>query len=191
MAKHDVFVIGASAGGVEALTELVGELPADFGGSLFVVLHTAPRSRSFLPDILSLHGPLQAKEAEIREPIKPGKIYVAPPNYHLVVERGHMHLSLGPKEQHHRPCINVTMRSAALAYGPAAVGVILTGELDDGTAGLWEMKRRGGVAVVQNPEYAAFPSMPLNALREIEADYVVKLSEMGALLSKLATRGTD
>ena len=97
-----------------------------------------------------------------------------------------MHLSLGPKEQHHRPCINVTFRSAALAYGNRVTGVVLTGELDDGTAGLWEIKRRGGIAVVQNPEEATFSSMPLSALREVEADYTVSIREMGDLLTRLA-----
>ena len=100
-----------------------------------------------------------------------------------------MHLSLGPKEQHHRPCINVMFRSAALAYGERVTAVILTGELDDGTAGLWEVKRRNGIAVVQNPEEAAFPSMPLSALREVEADYTVSLSAMGMLLTRLAAEG--
>jgi two-component system, chemotaxis family, protein-glutamate methylesterase/glutaminase len=119
-------------------------------------------------------------------PIENSRIYVAPPDHHLVVERDHIHLSAGPKEQHQRPSINVTFRSAALAYGDRVTGVILTGQLDDGTSGLWEIKRRGGVAIVQNPEEALFPSMPLSALREIPADYTVTLDEMGPLLYRLA-----
>lgn len=179
--------MGASAGGVEALQQLASQLPAGFPGSLFVVLHMLPRTRSFLPEILGRATNLPANHAEDGEKIEPGRIYIACPDLHLVLERDHVHLSRGPKEQHHRPCVNVTFRSAALAYGERVTGIVLTGELDDGTAGLWEVKRRGGIAVVQNPENAAFPSMPLNALREVEADYTVDVSEMGALLMRLAT----
>jgi two-component system, chemotaxis family, protein-glutamate methylesterase/glutaminase len=139
-----------------------------------------------LPELLTKAGPLSAIHPVNGSKVQHGCIYIAPPDHHLVLERDHVHLSLGPREQHHRPCINVTFRSAALAYGERVTAVILTGELDDGTAGLWEVKRRGGIAVVQNPEQAAFPSMPLNALREVDADYVVNLDEMGPLLTRLA-----
>ncbi len=187
MPKQDIFVIGASAGGVEALERLVAQLRPGFPGSLFVVLHLPPRTRSYLPEVLSKAGRLPAIHPENGQRFEPGHIYIAPPDHHLIVERDHVHLSLGPKEQHHRPCINVMFRSAALAYGDRVAGVVLTGELDDGTAGLWELKRRGGIAIVQNPEEAAFPSMPLSALREIEADYVVELSGIGGLLTRLAS----
>ena len=112
---------------------------------------------------------------------------MAPADHHLIIQNDHVHLSLGPKEQHHRPCINVTFRSAALAYGDRVTGMILSGELDDGAAGLWEIKRRGGVAVVQHPEEATFPSMPLSALRDVKADYTVSIQEMGELLSRLSS----
>ena len=187
MPKHDIFVIGASAGGVEALQKLISELPAEFPGAVFVVTHLPSRSRSFLPEILTKAGKLVAAHPEDGERIQNGRIYVAPPDHHLVLAREHVHLSLGPKEQHHRPCINVLFRSAALAYGERAVGMVLTGELDDGTAGLWEIKRRRGIAVVQNPEQALFPSMPLSALRDVEADYIVDIAEMGKLLTDLAS----
>lgn len=187
MSKHDIIVIGASAGGVEALQQLVAQLPPAFPGALFVVLHLLPRTKSFLPELLTRFGRLRALHPENGQPIQAGVIYVAPPDQHLVVERDHVHLSMGPKEQHQRPCANVLFRSAALAYGSRVAGVVLTGELDDGTAGLWEIKRRGGIAVVQNPEQAAFPSMPLSVLREVEADYVVDLNCMGDLLVRLAT----
>lgn len=187
MPKHDIIVIGASAGGVEVLQELVCELPADFPGALFVVMHIPPRGRSLLPAILSRVGKLPAVHPLDGAPIEPGTIYVAPPDYHLVIARDHIHLSMGPKEQHHRPCINVTFRSAAVAYGERVVGVVLSGEMDDGTAGLWEIKRRGGVAVVQNPEEAVFPSMPLGALREVDADYTVGVAEMAPLLARFAS----
>lgn len=184
--RHDVIVIGASAGGVEALQDLARHLPADLPAAVFVVLHISARSRSFLPEILARAGPLLARHAEDAAIIEYGQIYVAPPDYHLVIERDHMHLTSGPKEQHHRPSINVTFRTAAAAYGDRVVGVLLSGELDDGTAGLWEIDRRGGVTIVQNPEEAPFPSMPLSALREIEVDHTVSLAEMGPLISFLA-----
>lgn len=185
MPGHDIFVIGASSGGVEVLQRLVSQLPSDFPGAIFIVLHLPPRARSFLPQILTRSGPLKAVHPEDGAKIKHGSIYVAPPDHHILVQRDHIHLSLGPKEQHHRPCINVLFRSAAVAHGDRVVGVVLTGELDDGTAGLWEVKRRGGIAVVQNPEQTAFPSMPLSALREVAADYVVDIDSMAELLTRL------
>jgi two-component system chemotaxis response regulator CheB len=182
----DVIVIGTSAGGVEALQTSVRELPADLPASVFAIMHVAPRSRSILPELLTASGPLRAAHPVDGEAIVPGRIYVAPPDRHLIIEPGHVHLGFGPKEQHQRPSINVSFRSAALAYGDRVAGVILTGQLDDGSAGLWDIKRRGGIAIVQNPEDAAFPSMPLSALREIEVDYTVRLAQVGPLLVRLA-----
>jgi two-component system chemotaxis response regulator CheB len=186
MPKHDVIVIGASAGGVETLQELVRQLPAGFPGAIFVVLHMDPRSKSYLPAILTRVGHMPAVHPDNGEAIEHGRIYLAPPDHHLIIEHGHIHLSTGPKEQRQRPCINVTFRSAAMSYDGRVVGVVLTGQMDDGTAGLWDIKRRGGVAVVQNPEEALFPSMPLSALREIAADYTVGLADIGPLLCRLA-----
>lgn len=187
MPKHDIIVVGTSAGSVEALQTLLRGLPAGLPASIFVVVHLSPRSRSLLPEILSKSGPLPAANAADGAPIEHGRIYIAPPDHHLLIERDHVHLGMGPKEQHQRPCINVTFRSAALAHGDRVVGVILTGELDDGTAGLWEIKRRGGIAIVQNPEEASFPSMPLSALREVEADYIARIEDLAPLLVRLAT----
>jgi two-component system chemotaxis response regulator CheB len=187
MPRHDIIVIGASAGGVEAVQKVVSQLPAEFPAAIFVVVHIHPGSPSFLPEILARAGRLPAVDGPDSVPIEPGRIYVAPPDCHLVVERDHIHLSSGPKEQHQRPCINVTFRSAAMAYGDRVVGVVLTGQMDDGTAGLWEIKRRNGIAVVQNPENAVFPSMPLSALREIEVDYTVSLDGIAPLLCRLAS----
>jgi two-component system chemotaxis response regulator CheB len=189
VAAKDIIVIGASAGGVEALQNLVAGLPRGLSASVFVVMHVGPRSRSLLPELLSAAGPLPAVHPADGAAIEHARIYIAPPDRHLVIQPGHVHLSFGPKEQHHRPSINVSFRSAAEAYGSRVTGVVLTGQLDDGTAGLWDIKRRGGVAVVQHPEEAAFPSMPLSALREIEADYTVRLSEMPPLLTRLASDG--
>jgi two-component system, chemotaxis family, protein-glutamate methylesterase/glutaminase len=185
MPARDIVVIGASAGGVEALQQVVKLFPAELPASVFVIMHMAPRSSSFLPDILSRSGPLAAAHASDGDPIEQRRIYIAPPDHHLVVEHSHIHLSMGPKEQRQRPCINVTFRSAALAHGPRVLGVILSGQLDDGTAGLWDVKRRGGTAVVQNPESAAFPSMPLSAVRDVAVDYILPLNEIGPTLAKL------
>lgn len=186
MPRRDIIAIGASAGGVEALQKLASGLPPGFPASLFIVLHIYSRARSFLPQIVSNAGPLPAMHPQNGQPIEPGRIYIAPPNQHLVVEQGHVHLSSGPKEQHQRPCINVTFRSAAAAYGERVAGVVLTGEMDDGVAGQWEIKRRGGIVIVQNPEEALFPSMPLSVLREMEADYTARLAAIPPLLCRLA-----
>jgi two-component system chemotaxis response regulator CheB len=184
--RHDIIVVGTSAGGVEALQTLAARLPADLPAAVFVTMHVAPRAKSVLPEILSRAGVLPAMHATNGAPIENGIIYIAPPDHHLVIEPGHMHLTSGPREQHHRPCINVMFRSAAAAYGDRVVGVVMSGELDDGTAGLWEIERRRGITVVQNPEEAAFPSMPLSALREVEVDHTVNAAELGPLLARLA-----
>ncbi len=186
MAKRDVIVIGASSGGVDALHTIVSQLPADLPAAIFAVLHLAPRSKSYLPEILNRTSRMPAVQAQDGMPIEHGKLYLAAPDYHLIVERGHVHLGSGPREQHQRPCINVTFRSAAQAYGERVAGAILTGALDDGVAGLWEVQRHGGVAIVQNPEEAAVPSMPLSALREMEADFVANLADMASLFARLA-----
>jgi two-component system, chemotaxis family, protein-glutamate methylesterase/glutaminase len=191
MPRRDIIVVGASAGGVEALQTFVSQLPPTLPAALFVVVHMAPRSKSFLPQILTRSGPLQAIHPENGTPIEHGKIYVAPPDNHLILERDHIHLGLGPRENRHRPCINVTFRSAASAYGRRVAGIVLTGQLDDGTAGLWDIKRQGGVVIVQRPEDAAYPSMPLSALREVDVDYTLPVAEMGKLLERLSQEDTN
>lgn len=183
---HDIIVVGASAGGVEALKRLVSLLPNDLSAAVFVTLHILPRAPSYLPQILNRAGPLSAIHPADGATIQSGRIYVAPPDRHLVIEGGHVHLSSGPKENRHRPAINPLFRSAALSYGPRVVGVVLTGNLDDGTVGLWEIKRRGGVTVVQDPGEALHPEMPQNALASVKIDYQVKLEELPDLLATLA-----
>lgn len=184
--ERRAIVVGASAGGVEALQQLVRGLPADLAAPVFVVLHVHARSKSYLPEILSAAGRLPAEHATDGAPIENAHIYIAPPDRHLILEQDHMHVGTGPKENYQRPCINVTFRSAALAFGDKAIGVILTGQLDDGTAGSWDIKRRGGTIVVQHPEDAAFSSMPLSTLREVEADYTLPLEQIGPLLGRLS-----
>lgn len=190
MSGHDIIVIGASAGGVEALVTLVHTLPANFPGALFVVLHVPAESPSLLADILGRAGQLPACYPKDKARIEHGHIYVAPPDYHLLIEGEHMRLVRGPKENRHRPAIDPLFRSAAGACGPRVVGIVLTGMLDDGTAGLLVIKRNGGIAVVQDPREALYNSMPRSALEHVNVDYCVHLAEMRPLLEKLALAPT-
>src|SRR5215216_1470714 len=153
-------VIGCSAGGIEALRELASALPADFPAPIAIVTHMSPESPGLLHEIISRSGPLPAIHPLNSERLRPGQIYVAPPDFHLLIEPGRVRLSKGPKENRFRPAIDPLFRSAAQVYGPAAIGVILTGNLDDGAAGLWAIKKLGGMAIVQDPSDAMFPSMP-------------------------------
>ncbi|MGH2493689.1 MAG: chemotaxis protein CheB [Ktedonobacteraceae bacterium] len=146
MPGHDVIVVRASAGGIEALARLAGSLPADLPAAIFLVLHIPAQSPSLLPEILNRAGPLQATHPADGETIQHGHIYVAPPDHHLLIEEGIVRIVRGPKENRHRPAVDPLFRSAARTYGTRVVGVILTGSLDDGTAGLLAIKRRGGMA---------------------------------------------
>ena len=185
MSKHDIIVIGASAGGVEALKQLVAQLPDNFLGTLFIVLHISPEYRSLLPQILARLCPLPVVHATDSEAHQPGRIYIAPPDRHLVVEQGHMRVTRGPKENRFRPSVDVLFRSAARAYGKRVIGVILTGALDDGAAGMFAVQERGGIAVVQDPEDALYPSMPYSAMKAVAVDHCVPISELGSLLVSL------
>lgn len=186
MPGHDIIVVGASAGGVEALTRLVRDIPPDIPAAIFVVLHIPAQSPSLMPDILSRAGHLKASHPADREKIVSGNLYIAPPDHHLLLDKGFMRVVKGPKENRHRPAIDPTMRSAALYYGPRVIGVVLTGALDDGTAGLNTIKQRGGVTVVQDPVDAMYSSMPTSAIHYVDVDHVAPLSEIGSLLANLA-----
>jgi two-component system chemotaxis response regulator CheB len=187
LTNHDIIVIGASAGGVEALQALVRDLPPDLPAAVFVVVHVAPTSPGLLPGILSAAGPLPALSPEDGAPIELGHIYVAPPDCHLLVDRNQVRVVRGPKENRHRPSVDTLFRSAARAYGTRVVGVILTGMLDDGSAGLLAVKRCGGVTVVQNPDNALYPDMPRNAMRAVQTpNYVLPLGEIAPLLGRVA-----
>ena len=181
-----LIVIGASAGGVEALTELVSELPADFPAAIAVVLHVPASGTSVLPAILRRAGALDVQPAAEGQPIEPGCMVVAPPDQHLMVRDGHYVLRHGPRENGHRPAIDPLFATAAVAYGPDVIGVVLTGALDDGSSGLSAIKVGGGLTVVQDPDDAMYPSMPANALARVAADHVVPLAQLAPLLMELA-----
>ncbi|HEX3129365.1 MAG TPA: chemotaxis protein CheB [Thermoanaerobaculia bacterium] len=186
MPGHDIILIGASAGGVQALSAVAAGLPPDLPAAVFVVLHIAPYGRSAMPSILARAGALPAKHAEDGEPVEPGRIYVAPADHHLMLEPGRVRISRAPTENGQRPSVDVLFRSAAQAYGPRCIGVVLTGNLDDGTAGLAVVKKYGGLAVVQDPDEADYPSMPHSALQNVEVDHVSPLADIAPLLAELA-----
>ncbi|MGB3205968.1 MAG: chemotaxis protein CheB [Crinalium sp.] len=188
MPDHKIIVIGASAGGVEALITLVKKLPPEFPAAIFIVLHIPPHGTSVLPTILSRAGKLKAIHPHDRQVIKSGQIYVAPPNYHLLIKPGYITLACGPKENGHRPAVDPLFRTAARVYGSKVIGVILSGSLDDGTAGLMAIKMRGGVAVVQNPKEAMFSGMPTSAVENVAVDYIMPLSGIPSLLAELVNQ---
>jgi two-component system chemotaxis response regulator CheB len=185
MPDHGIVVVGASAGGVEALTDLAASLPDDLSAALVVVLHLPTTGTSALPEILRRHGPLPAAHVKDGEPVQPGRIYVAPPDHHVLLRTGHVHLSRGPRENGHRPAIDPLFRSAAREYAARVIGLVLSGALDDGTAGLLAIKSRGGIAVVQDPADALYPGMPGNALEHVQVDHVAAAASIGKLLARL------
>ena len=191
MAKRDVLVIGASAGGVEALRELVSGLPGDFPAAVLIVLHLPARTRSALPHILERAGSLPAKQAEDRDELLPGRLLVAAPDQHLIIADHSVTLSRGPVENGHRPAVDVLFRSAALVHGARVVGIVLSGALDDGTAGLAAIRSRGGIGVVQDPKEALHPSMPRCAIEGAAPEHVVRVAEMPELLVRLAEEEID
>jgi two-component system chemotaxis response regulator CheB len=185
--KRDIIVIGSSAGGLPALMQIVAALPHNFPASILVVQHIPPYSVSNLHQILNRLGPLPATVARDGELIEPSKIYVATPDHHMLVEQGKIVVKRGPKENRFRPSVDALFRSAAYTYGSRVIGIVLSGVLDDGTSGLWSIKRLGGLTLIQQPEDALFPQMPLNAQDQVELDYSVPAAEMAALLAQLTT----
>lgn len=189
MLKPDIIiVIGASAGGLSGFEALVSQLPADLPAAIFITWHISPDYPSLLPQILTRLSALPVAHAVNGEPIRSGHIYVAPPDHHLLVESGFVRLSRGPRENRFRPAVDVLFRSAACAYGKRVIGVVLSGSLDDGASGLYAIKERGGIAVVQDPLDALHPSMPMAAMRAVEVDYCVPIIEMAALLAHLVDK---
>jgi two-component system, chemotaxis family, protein-glutamate methylesterase/glutaminase len=185
MADVPLIVVGASLGGLSAIAAVLKELSPSFPAAILAVIHIGEQDAQ-LPRYFQPKSPLPVAYAHDNEKIVAGRVYFAPSDRHLMVEDGRLFLSQGPKENHTRPAIDPLFRSAAEAYGPLVTGVILTGHLTDGTAGLWEVKRRGGTTVVQDPSEAEVPSMPKSALRHVAMDYCLKLKDIGKLLNQLA-----
>jgi len=167
-----IVVVGASAGGVESLQALFGAMPATLDAAFLVVLHIAPEAPSRLDRVLGRSTPMAVSRAEDGEQVKRGHVYVATADQHLVLDNGVMRQTRGPKECRSRPAVDVLFRSAAVTHGPAVIGVLLSGVLDDGTAGLCAIKERGGVAFVQAPREAIYASMPESAIRHVAVDAV-------------------
>ncbi|HXD48327.1 MAG TPA: chemotaxis protein CheB [Gemmatimonadaceae bacterium] len=185
MPKRDIIVVAASAGGVEGLQCLASTLPAAFEGSVFVTLHFPEHGVSVLPRILARAGPLPAAHGGEGDHILPGRVYVAPPDHHMLLARSGIHLVRGPRENGSRPAADPMFRSAAVSFGPRVIGVVLTGNLDDGTAGLAAVKRLGGLAVVEDPETALFASMPRSALDHVAVDRVAPIGQIAGVLEEL------
>ena len=186
MATRNIIVIGASAGGVQALSKLVSQLPADLPAAVFIVLHLPSDPPSQLPAILARESKLIVSHAINGEEITPGRVYVALPDHHLLIEENHVKLVHGPKENRHRPSIDALFRSAARWAGPRVIGVVLTGALDDGKAGMRHIKQRGGITIVQDPQEALFPSMPLSVMQDIQVDHSLPLRDVAPLLDTLS-----
>jgi two-component system chemotaxis response regulator CheB len=188
VAEHrDIVAVGASAGGVEALRALVAGLPADYPGIVLVVLHLPRDAPSALPAILDRNGPLVAATAVTGEPLRPGRIYVAPNDHHLLVIDGHVRLTRGPAENGHRPAVDPLFRSVARSFGRRSIGVVLSGSRDDGAAGLAAIVARGGTAVVQDPADALYPWMPRAALELCPAATTSPAAKMGSLIAEMTT----
>jgi two-component system chemotaxis response regulator CheB len=188
MAYHDVIVIGASSGGVEVLTQLARGLPKGLPAAICVVCHFPPNTRSILPDLISRSGPLLAVHARSGDPVYPGQIYVAPPDRHLLLQEGTIRLTHGPRENGHRPAIDPLFRSAARAYGPRVIGVVLSGALYDGVAGLLAIRAARGIAVIQDPQDALVAALPLHATEVAGADHIVPAAGLAPLLADLVRR---
>jgi two-component system chemotaxis response regulator CheB len=183
MPQLQLVVIGASAGGLQPLTDIVEELPASIPSSILIVVHTRSEGASYLAEILGRRANLPVEFGRDDAPIQPGRIYVAPANVHMLVGANGLRLHQGPRENGFRPAIDPLFRTAARHGTTRVMGVILSGALDDGTYGLKIIKDAGGVAVVQDPNEAAFPSMPLSALRYVEVDHVLPAVQIAELIT--------
>jgi two-component system chemotaxis response regulator CheB len=188
MPRRDIVVIGASAGGVDALSKLVSELPEKLPAALFVVLHIPAHSPSFLTEILQSKTRLSVIQARDELPIEMGKIYVASPDKHLLVHRDRMRVVRGPRENRHRPAIDPLFRSAATAYGSRVIGVLLSGLLDDGSAGFNSIKKAGGFLIVQDLEEALYSEMPAHAASLVDVDSMLPLSGIAQEIVRLSTQ---
>jgi two-component system chemotaxis response regulator CheB len=191
MAHRDIVVIGGSAGSLEVLKTIFSRLPHDLPAAIFVVVHTSADNPGILPQILAKAGPLPAVHATDGHLIERGHIYIAPPNHHLLVKQDRMLVTRGPRENGFRPAVDPLFRTAARAFGPRTIGVVLSGGLDDGTHGLMHIQRAGGLTVVQDPQTALIESMPLSAIRTIAIDYVMNAFGIGPLIAQLTSDKVD
>lgn len=182
---RDIIVIGASSGGLEALMRLIPQIPRDLRASIFLVMHLPVSPPSLLHSILQPKTSWPVLPAVDGGALRHGVITAAVNDRHLLFDGERVRLSKGPRENRSRPSIDATLRSAAAQFGPRVIGVVLTGNLDDGTAGLWAVKDRGGVSIAQSPAEAEFPSMPRNAVAHASVDHVVDLAELPELLERL------
>lgn len=182
---RDIAVVGGSAGSLDALRDIVGQLPPDIAMAMFIVVHILPTSTSRLPQILARTGRLPVRHAHQGDLIEPGRILVAPPNRHLLLDPGGVLIDDGPRENSTRPAVDPLFRSAAAAFGPRVCGAVLSGNLDDGSEGLRMVVAAGGLAVVQDPEEAPHPEMPLNALQRVPSARVLTAAGIGRLLAGL------
>lgn len=188
MQDHKIVVIGASAGGVEALRELFQGLAPNLNAAVFVVLHIPAHADSNLPRVLSRHSAIPVSHAQDAQKIEVGHAYIAPPNQHLILQDGRIRLTFGPKVNHTRPAIDPLFESAARNNGPDVIGVILSGMLYDGTNGLLSIKQAGGITIVQDPEEALYSDMPASALQNLEVDYNLPVAKIASLINELAER---
>jgi two-component system chemotaxis response regulator CheB len=186
--EHDrIVVIGASAGGMRTLENLVAQLPRDFPAPVFIVNHMSPETTGVvLVNVLDKAGPLPCQHATDKHTFEKGQIYVAPSDRHMLIQDGHILITKGARENRSRPAIDPLFRSAAVAYGDRVIGVILTGYLDDGTSGMMAVKRCGGTCIAQDPDDAAHAEMPRSVILNVGVDHCVPIADMGALLSALA-----
>jgi two-component system chemotaxis response regulator CheB len=184
--RRDIVVVGASAGGVTALQKVAAGIPAGFEGSVCMVLHLLPRSESLLPGLITRAGARTAVHPADQARLAPGSVYIAPPDRHLEMQDGVVRITKGPKENCHRPSIDVLFRSAAHAHGRRVIGALLTGADDDGAAGLKQIRDCGGITIVQDPAEAEFPEMPTSAIRLFEPHHTLPVAKIGALIGRLA-----
>jgi len=184
---RNIIAIGTSAGGLDALDKLIGQMPSDLPAAVFIVQHMAPEnSGEALLKVLGKHKAVDCKLAADGESFENGRIYIAPPDHHLLVKKSTLLVTKGARENRYRPAIDPLFRSAAVAHGPRVIGVVLTGRLDDGTAGLIAIKKCGGVTVVQDPKEAAYPDMPQSAINNLDVDHCISVATMGGLLERLS-----
>src|SRR3954467_3230469 len=190
VARSRVIALGASAGGIEALTRIVRDLPPTFGAPILVVVHTPPTAMSRLPEVLGRAGPLPAGHAQQGEIPRPGRVYIAPPDRHMVVTEGRLVLIEGPHENGVRPAVDPLFRSVGAWYRHRALGGVLSGTLDDGTAGIATIHAKGGVTVAQEPGDAIAPGMPTSAIENVGVDFVLPAGAMAPLFTRFATGAT-